>query len=38
MSWTTPQPPLNARNVLRGLLDLPWGATLYGPVRVKRPD
>lgn len=37
MSWTTHQQPLTPRNLFRGLVDLPWGAPLYGPVRPRRP-
>lgn len=38
MSWTTRQQPLTPRNALRGLMDLPWNAPLFGPVRVQRPE
>lgn len=38
MSWTTRQQPLTARNMLRGLMALPWNAPLFGPVQMHRPE
>ncbi|MDJ0389948.1 methyl-accepting chemotaxis protein [Roseomonas sp. E05] len=29
--------PMTPRTLLRGLMDLPWGAALFGPLRLNRP-
>jgi hypothetical protein len=37
MPWTMRPQPITPRSLFRGLVDLPWDAPLFGPVRLKRP-
>lgn len=37
MTWTNPNRRMTSAELLRALINLPWAASLFGPVKLQRP-